>query len=161
MNNLLPSKVRIHEKYDLKGSTYKRKASDHERSKSSPTYKDLDFLEKYHLMDRFSKSSTNLHKDHAHNKEDTSTGSTASTNGSGAAANGGGAEYEDTEFGGLLLEAHIYDELINTMQRDCRVLESFEIMDYSMLVGVHNYDRQLKEDNGVPAFDYDDDDQLP
>lgn len=27
MNNLLPSSVRMHEKYDLKGSTYKRKVS--------------------------------------------------------------------------------------------------------------------------------------
>lgn len=47
MNNLLPSFVRLHEKYDLKGSTYKRKASKHERKKSSPTYKDLDYLERH------------------------------------------------------------------------------------------------------------------
>lgn len=45
MNNLLPSSVVMHFKYDLKGSTYKRKASVHELTKSSPTYKDLDFLE--------------------------------------------------------------------------------------------------------------------
>lgn len=44
MNNLLPSSVKLHEKYDLKGSTYKRKASKTERSKSSPTLKDLDFM---------------------------------------------------------------------------------------------------------------------
>ena len=45
MNNLLPSSVKMHEKYDLKGSTYKRKASKHERNKSSPTLKDLDYME--------------------------------------------------------------------------------------------------------------------
>jgi 1-phosphatidylinositol-4-phosphate 5-kinase len=47
MNNILPSDVTIHEKYDLKGSLYKRKASKQERSKSSPTYKDLDFLDEH------------------------------------------------------------------------------------------------------------------
>lgn len=41
MNNLLPSNVKMHLKFDLKGSTYKRKASKHERAKKSPTYKDL------------------------------------------------------------------------------------------------------------------------
>ena len=45
MNNILPSYVKMHEKYDLKGSTYKRKASKSERAKSSPTLKDLDFME--------------------------------------------------------------------------------------------------------------------
>lgn len=43
MNNLLPSSITMHEKYDLKGSTYKRKASKRERAKKSPTLKDLDF----------------------------------------------------------------------------------------------------------------------
>ena len=45
MNNILPSYIKMHEKYDLKGSTYKRKASKHERAKSAPTLKDLDFME--------------------------------------------------------------------------------------------------------------------
>jgi hypothetical protein len=42
MNNLLPTSVKMHEKYDLKGSTYKRKASKRERDKANPVYKDLD-----------------------------------------------------------------------------------------------------------------------
>ena len=32
-----------------------------------------------------------------------------------------------------------------TMKRDCRVLESFKIMDYSLLVGVHNIDQAAKD----------------
>lgn len=43
MNNVLPRSVNMHYKYDLKGSTYKRRASRKERAKSSPTFKDLDF----------------------------------------------------------------------------------------------------------------------
>lgn len=45
MNNLLPSAVRMHLKYDLKGSTYKRRASAKEREKAVPTFKDLDFIQ--------------------------------------------------------------------------------------------------------------------
>ena len=44
MNNLLPSSLTMHSKFDLKGSTYKRKASKHERAKKSPVLKDLDFV---------------------------------------------------------------------------------------------------------------------
>ncbi|KAI2811451.1 hypothetical protein RDWZM_003750 [Blomia tropicalis] len=146
MNNLLPSNVRLHEKYDLKGSTYKRKASDSEREKSSPTYKDLDFLEKYHLSEKYKNSTITLNQ--LKQQEEAAVPTIP--------------DYEDTDFGGLLLEAHVYDELIHTMQRDCRVLESFEIMDYSLLVGIHNYDRSIKDrDDTFDRFDYDDDDQLP
>ncbi len=47
MNNLIPSHVQMHEKYDLKGSTYKRRANSVERKKESPTWKDLDFMERH------------------------------------------------------------------------------------------------------------------
>ncbi|KAM7344379.1 skittles [Cochliomyia hominivorax] len=95
MNNLLPSDIKMHAKYDLKGSTFRRKASKAERQKVSPTYKDLDFME------------------HHPN--------------------------------GIFLETDKYNALIKTIQRDCMVLESFQIMDYSLLVGIHNLDLAAKE----------------
>lgn len=45
MNNLLPSAVKMHQKFDLKGSTFKRRASPKEREKNVPTFKDLDFIQ--------------------------------------------------------------------------------------------------------------------
>ncbi len=47
MNNLIPSRVYMHEKFDLKGSSYRRRASNEERQKESPTWKDLDFIERH------------------------------------------------------------------------------------------------------------------
>lgn len=43
MNNVLPRSVKMNYKYDLKGSTYKRRASRKEREKACPVFKDLDF----------------------------------------------------------------------------------------------------------------------
>ena len=91
MNNLFPSELKMHCKFDLKGSTYKRKASRQERAKRSPTYKDLDFMEMFPE--------------------------------------------------GIILQNDIYHSLMNSIERDCRVLESFKIMDYSLLVGIHNLDQ--------------------
>ena len=58
--------------------------------------------------------------------------------------------YKDLDFmehhpEGILMEADTHAALIKTIQRDCRVLESFKIMDYSLLVGVHNLDQAQKE----------------
>ncbi|KAM3874396.1 phosphatidylinositol-4-phosphate 5-kinase, type I, beta a [Diretmus argenteus] len=91
MNNVLPRAMKMHYKYDLKGSTHKRRASRKERTKSSPTFKDLDFQE--------------MHE-------------------------------------GLHFDADTYNALMKTLQRDCRVLESFKIMDYSLLLGIHVLDQK-------------------
>ncbi|XP_026554850.1 phosphatidylinositol 4-phosphate 5-kinase type-1 gamma isoform X3 [Pseudonaja textilis] len=95
MNNILPRVVKMHLKYDLKGSTYKRRASKKEKDKSSPTYKDLDFMQ------------------------------------------------DMPE--GIMLDADTFNALVKTLQRDCLVLESFKIMDYSLLLGVHNIDQLERE----------------
>uniref|UniRef100_A0A5F9DMC1 Phosphatidylinositol-4-phosphate 5-kinase type 1 beta n=1 Tax=Oryctolagus cuniculus TaxID=9986 RepID=A0A5F9DMC1_RABIT len=95
MNNVLPRSMRMHFTYDLKGSTYKRRASRKEREKSNPTFKDLDFLQDMHE--------------------------------------------------GLYFDIETYNALMKTLQRDCRVLESFKIMDYSLLLGIHILDHCLKE----------------
>uniref|UniRef100_A0A4W5J8K5 Phosphatidylinositol-4-phosphate 5-kinase type 1 alpha n=1 Tax=Hucho hucho TaxID=62062 RepID=A0A4W5J8K5_9TELE len=95
MNNLLPRAVHMHLKYDMKGSTYKRRASAKERERAVPTFKDLDFIQD--LPD------------------------------------------------GLLLEPDNYNALSKTIQRDCLLLQSFKIMDYSMLVGIHNLEQAARE----------------
>ncbi|XP_030215470.1 phosphatidylinositol 4-phosphate 5-kinase type-1 beta [Gadus morhua] len=94
MNNVLPRSVHMNYMYDLKGSTYKRRASRKEREKANPTYKDLDFQD---MLD------------------------------------------------GLYFDTETYNNLMKTLQRDCRVLESFKIMDYSLLLGVHVLDQQQRE----------------
>ena len=43
LSNFIPRNVDIHEKYDLKGSSYRRDADIKERLKSSATFKDNDF----------------------------------------------------------------------------------------------------------------------
>uniref|UniRef100_A0AAQ5ZU50 PIPK domain-containing protein n=1 Tax=Amphiprion ocellaris TaxID=80972 RepID=A0AAQ5ZU50_AMPOC len=103
MNNILPRSVRMHLKFDLKGSTYKRRASKKEREKSKPTFKDLDFL-------------------------------------------------NDVPEG-LTLDQDTFSALVKTLQRDCLVLESFKIMDYSLLLGVHNKTQAEREQQsqGSPA----------
>lgn len=101
MNNILPSDIPIHEKYDLKGSLYKRKASKAELAKAKPTYKDLDFLEE--------------HKD------------------------------------GLILDEKNYDNIISSLRRDCLILQSFGIMDYSLLLGIHNLEKE-KVNSAIEAY---------
>ncbi|XP_016069754.1 PREDICTED: phosphatidylinositol 4-phosphate 5-kinase type-1 beta [Miniopterus natalensis] len=101
MNNVLPRAMKMHFTYDLKGSTYKRRASRREREKSNPTFKDLDFLQDMHE--------------------------------------------------GLYFDTETYNALMKTLQRDCRVLESFKIMDYSLLLGIHILDHCLKEKEEEPS----------
>lgn len=51
MRNILSSKLKIHYKYDVKGSTVDRSASDKEKLNPCPTLKDNDFLEKKRTID--------------------------------------------------------------------------------------------------------------
>ncbi|KAL2097120.1 hypothetical protein ACEWY4_006327 [Coilia grayii] len=95
MNNLHPTSVPIHFKYDLKGSTHRRQASRQECSKQVPTYKDLDFL-------------------------------------------------RDLP-NGLLMEAGHYDVFRRTIHEDCLLLQSFRIMDYSLLVAIHKISQGEEE----------------
>ncbi|CAL1278569.1 unnamed protein product [Larinioides sclopetarius] len=98
MNNLVPIFVNLHEKYDLKGSTYsKRKSEKFQKTKPSTenqenlgpliTLKDLDFLQRWP--------------------------------------------------DGLYLKQKFYSLLMQAVERDCKILQSYEIMDYSLLVGIH------------------------
>ncbi|KHJ40786.1 1-phosphatidylinositol-4-phosphate 5-kinase [Trichuris suis] len=130
MNNILPSTIKLHQKYDLKGSTHRRRASKYERAKESPTLKDLDLL-----------------------------------------------EYKN----GILIDAPTFDALMKTISRDCLffqiltlrfqhlpthnaicfargrigVLKSFKIMDYSLLLGIHNMDEAQHEKQQGEAWSED------
>jgi len=92
MNNLLPRRIQMHLKFDLKGSTYKRKASKGERLKKVPTFKDLDLI----------------------------------------------GEFPN---GLVIVTSDIHEILTRTLERDCLVLQSFKIMDYSLLLAIHNIDK--------------------
>ena len=50
-----------------------------------------------------------------------------------------------------MLESDTYTALIKTIERDCRVLESFKIMDYSLLVVIHNLDLAAKIESKLPG----------
>uniref|UniRef100_A0AAQ4PX10 Phosphatidylinositol-4-phosphate 5-kinase, type I, gamma a n=1 Tax=Gasterosteus aculeatus aculeatus TaxID=481459 RepID=A0AAQ4PX10_GASAC len=61
-----------------------------------------------------------------------------------------GPTFKDLDFmqdlqDGLMLDQDTYGALVKTLQRDCLVLESFKIMDYSLLLGVHNMDQAERE----------------
>ncbi len=101
MNNILPTDIPIHEKFDLKGSIYRRKASKEELAKKSPTFKDLDFL--------------SLHPE------------------------------------GLTIHENYYENIVSSLRRDCSILESFGIMDYSMLLGIHNLEKE-RVNKAVEAY---------
>ncbi|CAI6369566.1 unnamed protein product [Macrosiphum euphorbiae] len=100
INNLLPSDIKIHQKFDLKGSTVDRKATDKERKKKLPTFKDVDFNYEFH------------HK-------------------------------------GIFLKPDTYLAFVKTIEKDSEILKEFNIMDYSILIGVHYIDSPLQADENT------------
>ncbi|XP_072271022.1 phosphatidylinositol 5-phosphate 4-kinase type-2 beta isoform X1 [Pyxicephalus adspersus] len=96
--NVFGHRLGVHRKYDLKGSTVCREASDKEKAKDLPTFKDNDFLnegQKLHVGEE--------------NKK-------------------------------IFLEK---------LKRDVEFLSVLKIMDYSLLVGLHDVDRAEQEEMEV------------
>ncbi|KAK0046442.1 phosphatidylinositol 5-phosphate 4-kinase type-2 alpha [Biomphalaria pfeifferi] len=91
MRNIFSPRLSIHKKYDLKGSTVDRKASDKERLKSLPTFKDNDFLND-------------------------------------------GAK--------ICIGPEQKKKLLETLQSDVDFLSSLHLMDYSLIVGIHDRDQE-------------------
>ncbi|KHN80062.1 Phosphatidylinositol 5-phosphate 4-kinase type-2 alpha [Toxocara canis] len=94
MRNIFGRKYKVHRKYDLKGSTVQRQASEKEKTKELPTLKDNDFLE-----DNYK----------------------------------------------LLLPEDAREKLVNMLSSDTEFLARLHLMDYSLLVGIHDIDRAEAE----------------
>ncbi|KAF5892140.1 phosphatidylinositol 5-phosphate 4-kinase type-2 alpha-like isoform X2 [Clarias magur] len=92
--NVFSPRLPVHKKYDLKGSTVSRDASDKEKTKELPTYKDNDFI------------------------------------------NDGQKIYIDDENKKMFLEK---------LKNDVEFLAQLKLMDYSLLVGLHDVERGEQE----------------
>lgn len=92
--NIFSRRFAIHKKYDLKGSTVSRQASDKEKSKDLPTLKDNDFLSDRQVI-------------HV------------------------GVEKRD--------------KLLRIIKADTEFLASLNLMDYSLVVGIHDRDAEDSE----------------
>ncbi|XP_055263691.1 phosphatidylinositol 5-phosphate 4-kinase type-2 beta isoform X2 [Moschus berezovskii] len=96
--NVFSHRLTVHRKYDLKGSTVAREASDKEKAKDLPTFKDNDFLnegQKLHVGEESKKN------------------------------------------------------FLEKLKRDVEFLAQLKIMDYSLLVGIHDVDRAEQEETEV------------
>uniref|UniRef100_A0A1A7Y8Z0 1-phosphatidylinositol-5-phosphate 4-kinase n=1 Tax=Iconisemion striatum TaxID=60296 RepID=A0A1A7Y8Z0_9TELE len=93
--NVFSHRLTVHRKYDLKGSTVSREASDKEKAKELPTFKDNDFLNEGHKL-------------------------------------------------------QIGDDnkkyFLEKLKRDVEFLATLKIMDYSLLVGIHDVERAEQEE---------------
>ncbi|XP_013388699.1 phosphatidylinositol 5-phosphate 4-kinase type-2 alpha isoform X2 [Lingula anatina] len=94
MRNIFSPRLTIHKKYDLKGSTVDRQASDKEKAKELPTFKDNDFVSDGIRIDIGEEAKENL---------------------------------------------------METLKADTEFLCSLNIMDYSLLVGIHDVERGEQE----------------
>uniref|UniRef100_A0A8D3B8Q0 Phosphatidylinositol 5-phosphate 4-kinase type-2 alpha n=1 Tax=Scophthalmus maximus TaxID=52904 RepID=A0A8D3B8Q0_SCOMX len=93
--NVFSHRLSVYKKYDLKGSTVAREASDKEKAKELPTYKDNDFI------------------------------------------NDGQKIYIDGENKKMFLEK---------LRKDVEFLAQLKLMDYSLLVGIHDVERSEQEE---------------
>jgi len=99
MSNVFQTRKKIHERFDLKGSTLGRAASEDEKKKDTVTYKDLDFRER------------NMR---------------------------------------IQIGPQRKGALLDQLKRDCKFLGQLNIMDYSLLIGIHYADRE-NDRSGPPS----------
>ncbi|CAF90055.1 unnamed protein product, partial [Tetraodon nigroviridis] len=95
MRNMFSHRLVVHRKYDLKGSLVDREASDKEREKELPTFKDMDFR-------------NNMQKVYVSEEEK--------------------------------------EKFMEKLNRDVEFLVKLKIMDYSLLLGIHDIGRAERED---------------
>jgi len=105
IRNVFSTHLKVHKKFDLKGSTVDREASGKEREKSLPTLKDNDFL---------------------------------------------------TDGVKIVIGDEGKDALIETLSADVEFLTKLHIMDYSLLLGLHDSDRA--HDDALEQDDAEDED---
>jgi 1-phosphatidylinositol-4-phosphate 5-kinase len=96
MNNVFFTPLTIHRKYDLKGSTAGRVATESERKKKSPILKDKDILQ-----------------------------------------------------GDINLNLSLKQSFYRRLESDVTFLQENDIMDYSLLLGVHNHEQRTEEENKI------------
>lgn len=106
MGNLFRGPLKIHQRFDLKGSTVGRELSAEARTKKNPTFKDMDFR-------RLGKK--------------------------------------------ICLGPKMREVFLQQLADDCNFLVSQNIMDYSLLVGIH-YNSEADDDSGYSS---DEDNQSP
>ncbi|XP_070766633.1 phosphatidylinositol 5-phosphate 4-kinase type-2 gamma isoform X2 [Enoplosus armatus] len=95
MRNMFSHRLVVHRKYDLKGSLVAREASDKERGKELPTFKDMDFR-------------NNMQK--------------------------------------VYVTEEQKEKLMEKLNRDVEFLVKLKIMDYSLLLGIHDVGRAEREE---------------
>lgn len=104
MRNVFSNHLATHRKFDLKGSTVDREASDREREKDLPTYKDNDFV-----------------------KEGTK----------------------------IYIGEDAKEKLLETLTADVEFLTKLHLMDYSLLLGIHDCTRAETEECDFELVDDD------
>lgn len=105
IRNVFSSHLRVHKKYNLKGSTIDREASEKERGKKCPTLKDNDFLNEEIKI---------------------SIGETAK------------------------------EKLLETLAADVQFLTRLNIMDYSLLIGIHDLNDVGDDEEDVHEGEHED-----
>uniref|UniRef100_A0A671TLD4 1-phosphatidylinositol-5-phosphate 4-kinase n=1 Tax=Sparus aurata TaxID=8175 RepID=A0A671TLD4_SPAAU len=129
--NVFSHRLTVHRKYDLKGSTVSREASDKEKAKELPTFKDNDFLNEGHKL-QIGDDNKKYFLEKLKRDVEVSVETFCLT---------------DSVVLCLLSEALSCFLCV----RVCQFLATLKIMDYSLLVGIHDVERAEQEEMDVDA----------